>query len=64
MYPVIVVEVEGVRCPALLTSVMVSNRDGDFQLTVEVTRVEKASSTRTRESTVMGDYRAALTSMA
>lgn len=43
MYPVVVVEVEGVRCPALLTSVMVSNRGGDFQLTVEVTRVEKAT---------------------
>ena len=43
VYPVVVVEVEGVRCPALLTSVMVSNRGGDFQLTVEVTRVEKAT---------------------
>lgn len=43
MFPVIVVEVEGVRCPALLTSVMVSNRDGDFHLTVEVIRVEKAT---------------------
>lgn len=36
-------DIEWVRCPALLTGVMVSNRDGDFQLTVEVTRVEKAT---------------------